>query len=344
MTRKKTTEIRRKKDEISDKKAIVSSESKHKGERLIDLKQWREDPKRFELNRRKSHRETAEKTQESGKKKMRKKVSTTPTRAFIRHNDLRSDPHDGFWPAQPTVPCNLPAEVCVLCEKFKSHYLGTHNGRRLSWQTNMGTADVKATFGKAHRHELNVSVELSLKESTAELTSRPGKQRPKVEPLLSSTPQAVHDRAARTGRQQLAAARHNPCTAGDPSARTGRHGPVTGQVSSAKTYPSVRPRRPNTKTIGHDRPDRTNGRLRSERRETVWFLSTVGVKRELRGQPLPKARRDLQKNTSKCSSLSPDRPDRPSERSDRPEARFQARFTRFHSPASPNAAFEALAL
>uniref|UniRef100_A0A1J3ITE6 Cullin-3B n=1 Tax=Noccaea caerulescens TaxID=107243 RepID=A0A1J3ITE6_NOCCA len=63
----------------------------------------------------------------------------------------------GFWPAQPTVPCNLPAEVSVLCEKFRSHYLGTHNGRRLSWQTNMGTADVKATFGKAQRHELNVS-------------------------------------------------------------------------------------------------------------------------------------------------------------------------------------------
>ncbi|CAA7038486.1 unnamed protein product [Microthlaspi erraticum] len=71
MTRKKTTEIRRKKDEIGDKKAIVSSESKHNGERLIDLKQWREDPKGFELDRRKSHRESAEKTQESGKKKMR---------------------------------------------------------------------------------------------------------------------------------------------------------------------------------------------------------------------------------------------------------------------------------
>ncbi|MBA0782308.1 hypothetical protein Gotri_003161 [Gossypium trilobum] len=52
----------------------------------------------------------------------------------------------GSWPTQPT-----------LCEKFRSYYLGTHTGRRLSWQTNMGTADIKATFGKGQKHELNVS-------------------------------------------------------------------------------------------------------------------------------------------------------------------------------------------
>ncbi|KAI9118989.1 hypothetical protein K1719_009664 [Acacia pycnantha] len=34
---------------------------------------------------------------------------------------------------------------------------GTHNGRRLSWQTNMGTADLKAVFSKNVKHELNVS-------------------------------------------------------------------------------------------------------------------------------------------------------------------------------------------
>ncbi|CAH2066414.1 unnamed protein product [Thlaspi arvense] len=59
--------------------------------------------------------------------------------------------------SKPILPCNLPAEVSVLCEKFRSYYLGTHTGRRLSWQTNMGTADIKAVFGKAQRHELNVS-------------------------------------------------------------------------------------------------------------------------------------------------------------------------------------------
>ncbi|KAK4760444.1 hypothetical protein SAY87_005337 [Trapa incisa] len=63
----------------------------------------------------------------------------------------------GSWPTQPTVTCNLPAEMSTLCEKFRSYYLGTHTGRRLSWQTNMGTADIKATFGKGQKHELNVS-------------------------------------------------------------------------------------------------------------------------------------------------------------------------------------------
>ncbi|KAG1366439.1 cullin-3A [Cocos nucifera] len=63
----------------------------------------------------------------------------------------------GSWPTQPSTPCNLPAEILSVCEKFRAYYLGTHTGRRLTWQTNMGTADIKATFGKGQKHELNVS-------------------------------------------------------------------------------------------------------------------------------------------------------------------------------------------
>ncbi|GAB4829175.1 hypothetical protein Ancab_018840 [Ancistrocladus abbreviatus] len=63
----------------------------------------------------------------------------------------------GSWPTQPSPPCNLPAELSALCERFRSYYLGTHTGRRLTWQTNMGAADIKATFGKGQKHELNVS-------------------------------------------------------------------------------------------------------------------------------------------------------------------------------------------
>ncbi|KAE8718246.1 Cullin-3 [Hibiscus syriacus] len=63
----------------------------------------------------------------------------------------------GSWPTQPITTCNLPAEIMGICEKFRNYYLGTHTGRRLSWQTNMGTADLKATFGKGQKHELNVS-------------------------------------------------------------------------------------------------------------------------------------------------------------------------------------------
>ncbi|KAL5724941.1 Cullin-3A [Ranunculus cassubicifolius] len=63
----------------------------------------------------------------------------------------------GSWPTQPTNTCNLPAEIMGVCEKFRMYYLGTHTGRRLTWQTNMGTADLKATFGNGQKHELNVS-------------------------------------------------------------------------------------------------------------------------------------------------------------------------------------------
>lgn len=63
----------------------------------------------------------------------------------------------GSWPTQPTVACNLPQEILGICERFRSYYLGTHSGRRLSWQTNMGSADLKAAFGNGQKHELNVS-------------------------------------------------------------------------------------------------------------------------------------------------------------------------------------------
>ncbi|XP_022774482.1 cullin-3A-like [Durio zibethinus] len=63
----------------------------------------------------------------------------------------------GSWPTQPITTCNLPPEILGICEKFRNYYLGNHTGRRLSWQTNMGTADLKATFGKVQKHELNVS-------------------------------------------------------------------------------------------------------------------------------------------------------------------------------------------
>uniref|UniRef100_A0A0D6QYY6 Cullin family profile domain-containing protein n=1 Tax=Araucaria cunninghamii TaxID=56994 RepID=A0A0D6QYY6_ARACU len=63
----------------------------------------------------------------------------------------------GSWPTQPGAVCNLPTEILAVCERFRTYYLSTHTGRRLTWQTNMGTADLKATFGKSRKHELNVS-------------------------------------------------------------------------------------------------------------------------------------------------------------------------------------------
>jgi len=62
----------------------------------------------------------------------------------------------GFWPTQSASSCALPTQIVRCCEVFKAHYLKQHSGRRLSWQTNMGTADLKATFG-GRKHEINVS-------------------------------------------------------------------------------------------------------------------------------------------------------------------------------------------
>ncbi|KAI3882540.1 hypothetical protein MKX03_023320 [Papaver bracteatum] len=63
----------------------------------------------------------------------------------------------GFWPTQPRTSCILPAEILGLCERFQAYYLGAHTGRRLTWQMNMGTADLKVTFGNGKKHVLNVS-------------------------------------------------------------------------------------------------------------------------------------------------------------------------------------------
>eukprot|EP00897_Mesotaenium_endlicherianum_P006218 jgi/Mesen1/5624/ME000282S04776 len=62
----------------------------------------------------------------------------------------------GSWPTQSGARCNLPTEILSLCERFKQHYLSTHTGRRLTWQTNMGSADLKANF-ENRKYELNVS-------------------------------------------------------------------------------------------------------------------------------------------------------------------------------------------
>eukprot|EP01132_Coremiostelium_polycephalum_P004125 gene4125-5161_t len=62
----------------------------------------------------------------------------------------------GFWPTQNTANCILPRDIVSCCEAFKTYYLSNHNGRLLFWQTNMGTAEVKANF-PSKTHELQVS-------------------------------------------------------------------------------------------------------------------------------------------------------------------------------------------
>ncbi|GAM23440.1 hypothetical protein SAMD00019534_066150 [Acytostelium subglobosum LB1] len=62
----------------------------------------------------------------------------------------------GFWPIQGAQPCKLPADILLCCDMFRTFYLRGHSGRILTWQTNLGTAELRAKFGNKS-HELQVS-------------------------------------------------------------------------------------------------------------------------------------------------------------------------------------------
>lgn len=63
----------------------------------------------------------------------------------------------GAWPANGQQgACNLPRELEEGCKQFKSFYDEAHSGRKLSWQTGMGTAEIRATFGRK-KHEISCS-------------------------------------------------------------------------------------------------------------------------------------------------------------------------------------------
>ncbi|GMH33867.1 hypothetical protein BSKO_01701 [Bryopsis sp. KO-2023] len=62
----------------------------------------------------------------------------------------------GSWPAQSTAQCHLPQEFENCCAEFQKFYLRARTGRRLTWQTNMGTSDIQGCFGN-RKHLLVVS-------------------------------------------------------------------------------------------------------------------------------------------------------------------------------------------
>ena len=80
----------------------------------------------------------------------------------------------GFWPVLDCPPIPIPREVASIVTAFETHYLSKHSGRRLNWQTNMGTAEVKAKLNSATRFEFVVSTYqmfiLLLFNTTDELT------------------------------------------------------------------------------------------------------------------------------------------------------------------------------
>ncbi|KAF3941561.1 Cullin-3-A [Dactylella cylindrospora] len=66
-----------------------------------------------------------------------------------------------FWPwssmgGEAVHTCTYPPELEKIRASFQQFYLSRHNGRQLTWQPQMGTADIRATF-KARKYEINVA-------------------------------------------------------------------------------------------------------------------------------------------------------------------------------------------
>ncbi|GAA5808944.1 hypothetical protein MFLAVUS_002344 [Mucor flavus] len=63
-----------------------------------------------------------------------------------------------FWPMNLSASpkCIMPPTVTQACKAFESFYFDRHNGRRLTWQPQMGSGDVRAHFRKS-KHLFNVS-------------------------------------------------------------------------------------------------------------------------------------------------------------------------------------------
>ncbi|KAL6714611.1 hypothetical protein ACLMJK_008036 [Lecanora helva] len=90
-----------------------------------------------------------------------------PKRAEIEVNILTST----MWPLESMAPayndgehrpkCIFPSQIERVRLDFEKFYLSKHNGRQLTWQANMGTADLRAYFpemkGSKKTREINVS-------------------------------------------------------------------------------------------------------------------------------------------------------------------------------------------
>ncbi|KAF9532609.1 Cullin [Crepidotus variabilis] len=94
------------------------------------------------------------------------RVSADTSRDYANHISQSKTPEldlsviimtSGAWPVPQTPPvCIIPPRLGSVCESFQRFYLSRHNGRRLTWQPHLGSADVNIRFN-ARTHEVNVS-------------------------------------------------------------------------------------------------------------------------------------------------------------------------------------------
>lgn len=55
------------------------------------------------------------------------------------------------WPISSTEKVSLPLSAMHCTNKFEEYYYGEHEGRRLTWQNSLGTAEIRARFGTGAR-------------------------------------------------------------------------------------------------------------------------------------------------------------------------------------------------
>ena len=63
-----------------------------------------------------------------------------------------------YWPQAIAAasPCTFSGQMLEATSTFQRYYDSRHSGRRLTWQGNLGTADVRVRF-KARAHDINLS-------------------------------------------------------------------------------------------------------------------------------------------------------------------------------------------
>eukprot|EP00871_Galdieria_phlegrea_P002503 jgi/Galph1/3253/GphlegSOOS_G1926.1 len=62
----------------------------------------------------------------------------------------------GYWPIRNQPNVRIPPEMALCCQAFERVYMTRHSGRRLSWQAQMGSVELRACF-PSRKHELQVS-------------------------------------------------------------------------------------------------------------------------------------------------------------------------------------------
>eukprot|EP00300_Choanocystis_sp_HF-7_P014298 c18639_g1_i1.p1 GENE.c18639_g1_i1~~c18639_g1_i1.p1 ORF type:complete len:762 (-),score=158.08 c18639_g1_i1:96-2345(-) len=54
----------------------------------------------------------------------------------------------GTWPVEHVVCATLPPQLKLACDTFAEVYLGKHSGRKLTWHTSLGSAELEGNFAR----------------------------------------------------------------------------------------------------------------------------------------------------------------------------------------------------